>query len=72
MDWKPIAASWPHYKLLARARWAKLTVPELDLIAGRRDALVVHISALYGISRGTAQMQVESWQGRLVEIEPAA
>jgi hypothetical protein len=72
MEWSRICADWPHYKLLAQARWAKLGEQELDLIAGRRDALVMRISALYGISRDTAQMQLESWQGRLVAIAPDA
>ena len=66
LDWKSIAGNWPHYQRLAQARWPRLTEQELGLIAARRDALVVHISTLYGISVGAAQMQVESWQGRLV------
>jgi len=70
MDWERICSNWPHYKRLAQARWAKLTEQELDRIAGQRDALVAHISALYGISRDMAQMQLESWQGRLGEVGP--
>ena len=65
MDWESIRANWQYYKSLAQLRWTKLTVQEVDLIAGRREALVEHLSTLYGISLGTAQMQLESWQGRL-------
>ena len=70
MDWERISSNWEHCKRLAPARWAKLTEPELDRIGGRRDLLVAHISALYGISPGTAEMQLESWQGRLAPIGP--
>jgi len=55
---------------LSRARWAKLGEQDLELIAGSRDALVMQISALYGISSDTAQMQLESWQGRLAGVAP--
>jgi hypothetical protein len=72
MDWDSVARNWQHYKRLAQVRWAKLGERELELIAGSREALAIQISALYGISAGTAQMQLESWQGRLVAIEPPA
>ena len=65
MDWESISANWQHYKSLAQLRWTKLTWQEVDRIAGRREALVAHLSSLYGISRDSAQMQLESWQGRL-------
>ena len=65
MDWESISANWQYYKSLAQLRWTKLTVQQVDLIAGRREAFVVHLSSLYGISQDAAQMQLESWQGRL-------
>jgi len=70
MDWARIEANWTHYKVLARIRWGRITHEDLDLIAGRRDLLVQHIHQIYGVSKGAAQMQLESWQGR--QREPGA
>lgn len=70
MDWERIQADWQHFKVLARSRWMKISAAEFDLIAGRREQLVGQIHAVYGISPGMAQMQVESWQGQQREPAP--
>jgi uncharacterized protein YjbJ (UPF0337 family) len=64
MEWDLIKADWQHYKVLARARWGRISVEELDLIAGRRELLAGQIRDVYGITGDAAQMQVESWQGQ--------
>jgi hypothetical protein len=71
MEWERIQADWQGFKALVRARWARISEEQLDVIGGRREHLVRQVHALYGISLGMAQMQVESWQGRLVP-PPAA
>jgi hypothetical protein len=70
MDWAHIQAEWQHYKMLVRQRWARLSIADLDIIAGRRELLAAHIQQTYGISAGAAQMQLESWQGQ--QREPGA
>ena len=70
MEWERVQANWASFRALVRARWAKMSEEQLDTIGGRRDQLVLQVQALYGISLGMAQMQVESWQGRLAR--PAA
>ena len=72
MDWESIRANWQYYKSLAQFRWTKLTVQHVDLIAGRREVLLVQLSSLYGISPDAAQMQLEYWQGRLRAPAPEA
>lgn len=72
MDWSRIEANWAHYKLLARQRWAQISVDELDRIAGRREALAGRIADVYRLSAGAAQMQLESWQGQQREPEAGA
>lgn len=71
MDWERIQSQWPHFKVLAQSRWARISGADFDLIAGRRDLLVTHIQQMYGISNNAAQMQLESWQGRQQEPEAA-
>ena len=64
MDWALIHADWPHYSVLARLRWGRISAADFDLIAGRRELLAAHIQQTYGISANAAQMQLESWQGQ--------
>lgn len=70
MEWAVVEAGWAHYKNMARARWTRMTTDELDAIGGRREQLARRIHEIYGISRGTAQMQLESWQGALKQVDP--
>lgn len=72
MEWDRIRANWPHYQVLAQARWAEITARELEMIDGQREVLAGHISAVYDISPFAAQMQLEAWQGQLADIESAA
>jgi uncharacterized protein YjbJ (UPF0337 family) len=65
MEWDRIQANWQSFRALVRARWARISDEQLDTIGGSREQLVRQVHALYGISLGMAQMQVESWQGRL-------
>lgn len=69
MNWEAIQTRWQHYRVLAQARWGRISAADLELIAGRRHLLVIHIQQMYGISNSAAQMQLESWQGR--QEEPA-
>jgi uncharacterized protein YjbJ (UPF0337 family) len=70
MEWERIQANWAGFRALVRARWARITEQQLDAIGGRREQLVLQVQALYGISLGMAQMQVESWQGQLARPAP--
>ena len=70
MDWARIQGDWQYYKDLAGQRWARITSADLEIIAGRRELLANHIQQTYGISKGAAQMQLESWQGQ--QREPGA
>lgn len=70
MDWARIQANWKHFMASARARWGMITLDELEMTGGRREALTGHIEEVYGISLAKAQAQVEAWRGE--QREPAA
>ena len=61
MDWSSIEADWPRYKPSAHARWPKITLDELDLIAGCRERLTGQVHAVYGLSADEAKAQVRRW-----------
>jgi uncharacterized protein YjbJ (UPF0337 family) len=70
MEWDRIQANWKHYKAFAKTRWARLGGDQLDAIGGGREQLARQIETVYGITRGAAQMQLESWQGQQREPDP--
>lgn len=61
MDWSSIERDWQRYKTSVQARWARITLLELDLIAGHRERLTGQIHAVYGISPDEARAQVNRW-----------
>ena len=67
MEWERVKAHWQTFGVLVRARWGRISEEQLEMIGGSREDLVRQIHAIYGISLGMAQMQVESWQGRLAQ-----
>lgn len=72
MNWDRIEKHWAYYEQLARQRWAKITIDELDIIAGRRQELVEHIQDVYRITLEAARKQVQAWQRHLHDAEPGS
>ena len=62
MDWARIAGNWPHFRANALRHWRKLSVEQLDAIAGSREQLVTYIREAYRLSSEQAEMQLASWQ----------
>ena len=70
MNWERIESNWWHYKGNAGRHWVKLSVQELDLIAGNRERLAEKIREVYGVSREIAEKQLALWQGAQKESSP--
>jgi len=58
MDWNAALAEWKPFKLEVGARWGRLTVPQLDAIAGVRIRLAEQIRASYGVTPEEAERQI--------------
>jgi hypothetical protein len=70
MDWELIQSKWGRYKLNARMRWSRLSLDELDRIAGDREKLAGRISEAYGMSAEEAELQLAAWRSALREVDP--
>lgn len=68
MNWDRIEGNWKQFKGNVKQQWGKLTVDQLDVIAGNRDKLVGEIQETYAISKDVAQKQLSDWQKGLKEI----
>jgi uncharacterized protein YjbJ (UPF0337 family) len=62
MNWDRIEGNWEQYKGTVRAQWARLTITQLDAIAGRREHLAGQIQESYGITKKEAGKQLYDWQ----------
>ena len=67
MEWDRIESNWRQYKGNARQQWGRISVDELDVIAGNRATLAGQIQEVYGISKDEADKQVEAWRGQQKE-----
>jgi hypothetical protein len=61
MRWDLIQMRWPQYRILARRRWRMLSDSQLDSICGLRELLAQNLQVSYGLSRETAERDIESW-----------
>ncbi len=70
MKWEYIASRWGEYKLNARRRWPRLSLADLDAIAGDRARLVARIAELYAMPREQAEAELAAWLDALREVNP--
>jgi uncharacterized protein YjbJ (UPF0337 family) len=68
VEWDRIESNWKQYMGSARLQWGRISVDELDIIAGARKTLAGQIQEVYGISRDEADKQVEAWRGQQKEM----
>lgn len=69
MNWDRIAGNWKQFRGKVREKWGFLTDDELEVIAGKREALVGKIVERYGLTRDRAEQAVEQF---LSELDKAA
>ena len=67
MNWDHIAANWEQFTGNILQHWEKLTMKQLEEIAGNRDHLSHKIQKHYKISKNDAEQQLTAWQERQTE-----
>jgi uncharacterized protein YjbJ (UPF0337 family) len=61
MNWDQIAGNWKQLKGAAKIKWGKLTDDDMEVLAGKRDAIVGKIQERYGLAKHDAEKQVDEW-----------
>ncbi len=64
MNWDIVEGNWKQFKGKVKTQWGKLTDDHLDVIAGKRDALVGRIQEIYGVNREEAEKQIKDFEKR--------
>ena len=67
MDWDRIRINWKVHGVSAAQTWTKLSEPDLEIIGGDRDKLVVYLADLYGYGKDRAEAEVELWRRALCD-----
>jgi uncharacterized protein YjbJ (UPF0337 family) len=61
MNTEQISGKWKQMKGAAKQQWGKLTDDDLEVIAGKRDALVGKLQERYGMAKEEAQKKADEW-----------
>lgn len=62
MNWNQVEGNWKQVQGKVQETWGSLTDDDLDKIAGKRDQLLGHIQAKYGIAMEEAEKQLQEWE----------
>ncbi|MGH7439137.1 MAG: CsbD family protein [Polyangiaceae bacterium] len=67
MTWTQIKGHWKELRGEARSTWGDLTDDDLLAADGEAELLIGRVMARYGVSKESAEQQVEAWIARLEE-----
>lgn len=61
MNTDQMSGKWKQMKGAAKQQWGKLTDDDLQVIDGKRDALVGKLQERYGMAKEDAQKKADDW-----------
>ncbi|HET6718138.1 MAG TPA: CsbD family protein [Rhodocyclaceae bacterium] len=62
MNWDIAEGNWKQISGKVKAQWGKLTDNHLDVISGKRIALLGQIQEAYGVSLDEAEAQIKRFE----------
>lgn len=67
MNWDRIEGNWKQFRGRVKEEWGELTNDDLDVVEGKRTALVGRIQERYGKQRDEAEREVDDWFDRMAD-----
>jgi len=61
MNTDQLSGKWKQMKGAAKQQWGKLTDDDLEVIAGKREALAGKLQERYGMAKEEAQKKADDW-----------
>ena len=61
MNTDQMSGKWKQIKGAAKQQWGKLTDDDLEVIAGKHEALVGKLQERYGMAKEDAQKKADEW-----------
>jgi uncharacterized protein YjbJ (UPF0337 family) len=62
VTWDTFTGTWRDLRGRIHRQWSKLTDHDLDVIAGRRDQLLVRLQERYGIRKREAEREIAEFE----------
>lgn len=69
MNWNHIEGKWKEFRGELRQEWGKLTDDDLDVVAGKREALVGRLQQRYGYEKDRAEGAIDRFLARF-DVNP--
>lgn len=70
MNWDIVAGNWKQFQGKVRERWGKLTDDQLEVIAGKRNALAGKIQESYGVTKAEVEEQLKTFEEQNKDFKP--
>jgi uncharacterized protein YjbJ (UPF0337 family) len=70
MNWDMAAGQWKQLKGAIKSKWGKLTDDDLQVLEGKKDALVGKLQERYGVGRDEAERQADEWIASMGQEPP--
>lgn len=70
MNWDIVAGNWKQFQGKVRERWGKLTDDQLEVIAGKRNALAGKIQESYGVTKAEVEAQLKTFEEQNKDFKP--
>lgn len=67
MTWDTIEGNWKQFRGRVKEEWGELTNDDLDVVEGKRTALVGRLQERYGKKREEAEKEVDEWFDRVAD-----
>ena len=64
MKWEQIESDWKGFKPQVLAQWSKLSDEQLNVVAGKREALAAKIQEVYAITKEEVEKQIRAFEER--------
>jgi uncharacterized protein YjbJ (UPF0337 family) len=61
MNSDQMSGKWKQMKGAVKQQWGKLTDDDLEIIAGKREALIGKLQERYGMAKEDAQKRADDW-----------
>jgi uncharacterized protein YjbJ (UPF0337 family) len=71
MNTDQMSGKWKQMKGAAKQHWGKLTDDDLEVIAGKREALIGKLQERYGMAKEEAQRKADEWLKSYSDEQPA-
>ncbi len=69
MNWDQLHGQWHQVTGSLKSHWGKLTDDDLQLVAGKKEALIGKLQERYGMLKSEADKRADEWLAKLPTMD---